>query len=584
VILVTAFYLDSDAGRRGEFIECIRRNAGNPCIEQVHVFLENRIDPGQLRELYSPFGTANVTLVSQGCRVTFRDLFTYANTRLPRQRVIVANSDIYFDSSLARLDGYDLTSKLLCLSRWDVGPDGLAQFLDDPSSQDAWIFETPIRDFSCDFHMGVPECDNRIAWEARHAGLAVSNPSRSIRAHHLHLSRVRRYSKSDGLPGPILSIPATFLGAPWLWFVVPCMGRLGDLRQTVDSILGQPRSSYVLVDYACPDEAGKWLRENRPCATVVTGPRRRFFQGAEARNLGTAAVDDDGILCFLDADVAASPEFSAHVLAKFAKGSFLVPDQQGKGACSTLACSKTDFDRIGGFDETFIDWGEEVLDLRASLCRLGLTELKFPASLISHLPEHRDTRTRFSVIRNRETALAIHRAYRRAKSVVLDETSGSGVSAATWHSIYQAIARSRTRQAGTDRKLAAVAFRETMGYTIARMETGISSHNNAERPFGAIPEALMGRPFTQVVSRRVSPVEVEFLASGKLYILVGTDWDGYVPATAWLREAGQPEPIHAVQTRRGTRFEVWSLAGKTGDRIVLPTQMMLVADRLERMP
>jgi hypothetical protein len=314
----------------------------------------------------------------------------------------------------------------------------------------------------------------------------------------------------------------------------------------------------------------------------VTCPRRRYFQGAEARNLGAAAVDDDGILCFLDADVTAAPGFSAHVLAKFARGSFLVPDQQGKGVCSTLVCSKTDFDRIGGFDETFIDWGEEVLDMRASLCRLGLTELTFSASVIAHRPEHRDAATRFSVIRDRETALAIHGAYRRAKRAVLDETPYASVSAATWRGIYQAIARSRTQQSRTDRHLAAVAFRETMGYTIAHLETGISSHNNEDRPFAAIPDALIGRPFTQVVSCCVSPVEVEFLASGKLYILVGTDWDGYVPATAWLRGAGQPEPIHPVQTRRGTHFEVWSLTGKMGDRIVLPTQVMLVAGRLER--
>jgi hypothetical protein len=37
---------------------------------------------------------------------------------------------------------------------------------------------------------------------------------------------------------------------------------------------------------------------------------------------------------------------------------------------------------------------------------------------------------------------------------------------------------------------ASVAFREKMGYTISRLEPGVSSHNNDPRPFAAIP----GRP------------------------------------------------------------------------------------------
>jgi hypothetical protein len=78
------------------------------------------------------------------------------------------------------------------------------------------------------------------------------------------------------------------------------------------------------------------------------------------------------------------------------------------------------------------------------------------------------------------------------------------------------------------------------------------------------------------------PVEVEFLAPGKLYILVGTDWEGYHRATAWLREAGYREALPSVATRRGTAFEVWSLVGEEGERFVLPTQVMLVADRLVR--
>jgi hypothetical protein len=121
-----------------------------------------------------------------------------------------------------------------------------------------------------------------------------------------------------------------------------------------------------------------------------------------------------------------------------------------------------------------------------------------------------------------------------------------------------------------------------MGYTVAQLAPGVSSHNNDARPFGAIPRSLAGRSFTQVVACRVSPVEVEFLEAGKLYVLVGTDWDGHQTATDWLREAGQAEMLPPVKTQRGTAFEVWSLVRGAGERVTLPTQVMLVADQLVR--
>ena len=121
-----------------------------------------------------------------------------------------------------------------------------------------------------------------------------------------------------------------------------------------------------------------------------------------------------------------------------------------------------------------------------------------------------------------------------------------------------------------------------MGYTITRLEDGVSSHNNDPRPFTVIPEPLKGLQFTQVVASVVSPIEVEFLTPGKLYVLVGNDWDGSYSAKAWLCQAGFREGLPLAETSRGNAFEVWSLVGEAGERFVLPTQVMLVADRLSR--
>src|SRR5579862_8654236 len=504
MILLIGLYLEADAARLRELMECLDRNVAKPCIEGVHIFMDTPTCHEQLSSSFPQLKSCKVRLIDFRRRVTYKDLLSYANLQLAGNIVVIANADIFFDHTLARLEPQDLTGKLLCLSRWDLEADGNARFFDHPSSQDAWIFHAPIRDFPCSFYFGVPGCDNRLAWEARNAGLVILNPSRSIRAYHLHLTRVRRYSESQRVFGPTSAVPARFLETRWLWFVVPCMGRLNDLQRTVPTIASQPRSTYVLVNYACPDEAGSWVSAHYPSARIVSCQARQSFKGAEARNRGAAAVDDDGIICFLDADVSVAADFSAHVLANFQPHTFLVPDQEGRGLSTTLICRKSDFDRAGGFDEAFMDWGAEVADLRDSLRRMGLAEHTFAASPLSH--PHACHRTSFATGNNhREDILAIHDAYRDAKAAVLNDAPDAGATLRRLKSLVNVCQTRATTK--TDTPLAAVAFRENMGYTIEQLHEGASSHNNDPRPFALIPETLAGRSYTQVVSCSVSPIE-----------------------------------------------------------------------------
>jgi hypothetical protein len=405
MILLAGFYEDKDARRLGELLDCLRRNLENVWLDEIHLFVEEPVALHELVSRHKLLASAKVRLIEHGRRVTYRDMFAYANSRLRGRRVIIANADIFFDHTLARLDGYDLSGKLLCLSRWDVQADGSACFFDHPSSQDAWVFQAPIREFPCDFHLGLPGCDNRLAWEAGQAGLRLSNPSRSLRAYHLHLSRIHRYHERQRLTGPTRDVPAGFLDAP---------------------------------------------------------------------------------------------------------------------------------------------------DSRA--------------------------------VEQQEMNRAVHAAYRRAKSAILEETGGNSISRSTLRELYNAGSRRHliARGLSPEAPCASVAFRETMGYTVARLEAGVSSHNNDPRPFKMIPEPLAGLQFTQVVSSIVSPVEVEFLTPGKLYVLVGNDWDGSQTAKAWLCQTGFREGLPPLETRRGNGFEVWSLVGEAGETFVLPTQVMLAAERLVR--
>ena len=102
---------------------------------------------------------------------------------------------------------------MFCLSRWDEAADGTLRHFDRPYSQDAWIFVPPLPRLVSDFNLGKLGCDNRLAYEAERVGLIVSNPSRSVRARHLHQSAVRRYTRKQRLGGPMRLVPVSFLKA-----------------------------------------------------------------------------------------------------------------------------------------------------------------------------------------------------------------------------------------------------------------------------------------------------------------------------------------------------------------------------------
>ena len=212
MILLTGFYHDPSPVRTEEFLECIRRNSANPHIDHIAVFLEEQISTSQPEALVPAMAHPKVQLIPHGKRLTFADLFEHANRHLVDARVVIANADIFFDETLALLKAEPIEGRMFCLSRWDEAADGTLRHFDRPYSQDAWIFQPPLPRLVSDFCLGKLGCDNRLAYEAERAGLIVSNPSRSVRARHLHLSAVRRYTRKDRLAGPTRLVPALFLG------------------------------------------------------------------------------------------------------------------------------------------------------------------------------------------------------------------------------------------------------------------------------------------------------------------------------------------------------------------------------------
>lgn len=141
-------------------------------------------------------------------RPTFAELFAMCK---PGMVNCILNSDVYMD----RLTHFPKEGEVWALSRWDVDASGNAALWDHRDSQDSYIIlggphiiDAHTVEMRTDgeveivkrlFVQGKAGCDNRLLHVLQQAGFRVSNPSKSIRTYHLHLSNYRSYV--DGAQG-----------------------------------------------------------------------------------------------------------------------------------------------------------------------------------------------------------------------------------------------------------------------------------------------------------------------------------------------------------------------------------------------
>ncbi len=200
-----------------------------------------------------------------------------------------------------------------------------------------------------------------------------------------------------------------------LCFITTCMGRLTHLRQTLGSVVAQSDSSVVVVDYSCPDACGDWVEATHPGVRVVREQGNTHYDQARSRNVGARAAVAEW-LCFCDADILFDPSFALAVVPHLRPGHYYRPDRLDDwGTWGTFVCTRADFERVGGFDETYQGYGDVDLDLYDALEQVGVRRQDFPAVLLRHLPHTDDDRVRFYDNKNRWQNCSINRLYRIMK-------------------------------------------------------------------------------------------------------------------------------------------------------------------------
>jgi GT2 family glycosyltransferase len=197
-------------------------------------------------------------------------------------------------------------------------------------------------------------------------------------------------------------------------FVTTCMGRLDSLRCSLGPMLAHPDGSCVVVDYSCPDLTGDWVETNHPRARVVRVPGQAFFNLAAARNAGAQYADAPWI-CFVDADIILDSGFTPDLLQLLASGGYYRAFSSDAGVGGTFAVARSDFERVGGYDEVIRGWGEEDNDLYDALQFVGVEQRTMPAERLRHLPHGDLERTRFYSVTDRLLGHAVNRVYRIVK-------------------------------------------------------------------------------------------------------------------------------------------------------------------------
>jgi hypothetical protein len=197
VNLYTSYYQDKDPKRQKELLYCLKKNIENPLIDNIFLIVEG--------EVKLPIN--GKLIIIEANRPTYRNFFDLINDTVtsPNDFSILANTDIYFNDTLQLIDLRE--KQCIALSRWDKRKDGL-RLHNERYSQDTWIFKGKIRNVRfCDFFMGIPGCDNRIAYELNRAGYRLFNPAYSIQSIHYHQSDLHNYDhNTPKIPKPYLYV------------------------------------------------------------------------------------------------------------------------------------------------------------------------------------------------------------------------------------------------------------------------------------------------------------------------------------------------------------------------------------------
>ncbi|KAG0309473.1 hypothetical protein BGZ98_001985 [Dissophora globulifera] len=208
---ITSYFKPKTPARAAEIDICLASLMGNLLLDQIHVLVEAKDQPLPAFASIDP-RTKEVVIAA---RPLMGDFIQYACDHLRDHRVIFANSDIFYDSSLehfTKLSDAVFDSHFYAISRWRLSTGGrsIEGFEDDSAkgftyepyprygSYDTFAFapraicadKAKLKDMveSLNYTLGVLGSENRLLYEVKrqYPALKMENVHRLVKSIHLH--------------------------------------------------------------------------------------------------------------------------------------------------------------------------------------------------------------------------------------------------------------------------------------------------------------------------------------------------------------------------------------------------------------
>lgn len=207
IIFATQYYASSSLARQQEILECLEFNSSIPWLTEVVLFCEHGVTPPS---------TLNhkCRCIRIDHRASYNEIFSYfyASEQGRDSIVIIANSDIFLCDGLQSIFSAIMPKDFVCLNRFD-SQDSIYPYMISRArpgsvswSQDTWLFNTRMLDYINLsalplINLGLPSCENSLAWHLYNQGITISNPCLGIRTVHNHRCQLRSYTEAQRLQG-----------------------------------------------------------------------------------------------------------------------------------------------------------------------------------------------------------------------------------------------------------------------------------------------------------------------------------------------------------------------------------------------
>jgi hypothetical protein len=215
ITVFTPYFAARTPERQAELDLCLHMNLQCDAVTRLVLLVDDGHQP--------PMTHPKLTVRATSGRPSYLQWIELSAELPPGGVSILANTDIYFDDSLSRVhETLAVPHRFIALSRFEkLG----TEFKPHPTpcwSQDVWGLRTgqplpaPLLK-ALDIPLGVPRCDNKIAYLFAVHGWTVHNPMAFVRSVHVHETQQRSYDKKSDMTvmgGVAYVDPSETLDAP----------------------------------------------------------------------------------------------------------------------------------------------------------------------------------------------------------------------------------------------------------------------------------------------------------------------------------------------------------------------------------